>query len=527
MRSLDRRREHPVAVVDIGSNSGRIVVFDIDRRGALEILADERFPLRLIREMNADRQLKASAIERTIRVLRDFRQLAAGTGAFPVIAVATAAVREAANASLFIRRVRREVGLDVQVIDGARESRLAFLGAIYGLPVRHGTLIDIGGGSLQITRFRGRRLKRSWSLPLGALRLSDRFLSSDPPTGGQIRKLRKHLLGVFNNLNLRTMRADEMLVGTGGTIRNLAKIDSRVQEYPIQRLHGYPLHRARLSGWEAYLTSRRLSRMTSLPGLSRDRADSIVGGCIIAESIMELLGAREMLVAGQGLREGLVLEALDLEPPAIDAVRTKSIDDFTARFSCCWTERAERRKEIVSLLCRRLMPETQAEVRELVGHAAVLLDVGRSIDFYRRYRHTAMILRATDLLGFDHRQLLMLSAFVEHAEDDRIDFGRYHPLLHLDDRPIARKAGITLALADSIEHRTAQERSLDLTCEVRMDRVTLRSPSIEHWDPKDLGARFRKAFGRDLVLSGRNAPKKRGSRGVRSGSEVSGFRPSS
>jgi exopolyphosphatase/guanosine-5'-triphosphate,3'-diphosphate pyrophosphatase len=197
--------------VDIGSNSGRIVLFDIGRRGVLEILAGERFSLRLIRQMGAGHRLRSSAIERTIGVLKDFRQLPKGAGAFPVIAVATAAVREATNAALFIRRVRREVGLTVKVLDGAGEARHAFLGAICGLPVRHGTLIDIGGGSLQITRFRDRKLKRSWSLPLGALRMSDRFLSGDPPTGGQIRRLRKHILQRFNSLNLPVMREGGIL----------------------------------------------------------------------------------------------------------------------------------------------------------------------------------------------------------------------------------------------------------------------------------------------------------------------------
>jgi exopolyphosphatase/guanosine-5'-triphosphate,3'-diphosphate pyrophosphatase len=334
--------------------------------------------------------------------------------------------------------------------------------------------------------------------------MSDRFLESDPPTGGQIRKLRKHVLEVFRSLNFPPMQEGEILIGTGGTVRNLAKIDSRALNFPIQRLHGYQLRRSRLSGWEDFLTSARRSRRTSLPGLNRDRADSIVGGCLVADSVMDLLGAKEMLVAGQGLREGLVLETLGLETPGIDAVRAKSIGDLTSRFSCFWTERAERRKGIVDLLCRKLMPGAPLEVREMAGLAATLLDIGRSIDFYRRYRHTAMILRATDLLGFDHRQVLMLAAMVEHADDDGIDFRRYHPLLHREDRPSVRKAGIILALADSIERRALPERYADLTCEVQKDQVILRSSAIEHWDPRDLGERFLKAFSRDLVLKGRD-----------------------
>ena len=140
----------------------------------------------------------------------------------------------------------------------------------------------------------------------------------------------------------------------------------------------------------------------------------------------------------------------------------------------------------------------------MAGHAATLLDIGRSIDFYRRYRHTAMILRATDLLGFDHRQVLMLAAIVEHADDEGIDFRRYHPLLHPEDRPSLQKAGIILALADSIERRAPPDRFADLTCEVQKDRVLLRSSAIENWDPRDLGERFLKAFSRDLVLKRRD-----------------------
>ncbi|HJS56693.1 MAG TPA: Ppx/GppA family phosphatase, partial [Vicinamibacteria bacterium] len=297
----------PVAVIDIGSNSGRAVVYGIEPGGTLRILASSRASLRLVRELDDTRALSRDSVERAMEALRDFKAIAVGGAARRLVAVATAAVRDAANGLRFIERVRRELGISVRLLSGEEEARYGFLGAVRGLPVEDGFLFDQGGGSLQLSRFRKRRLGESDSFPLGALRLSDAFLKTDPPTGKEMRRLRSHARSFFEDSGFGRLARGESLVGTGGTVRNLAKVDQRLRQYPLRRLHGYALGRARLEKIVSMLAARRLKKRAQVPGLNDDRGDSIVGGGLAILTLMEWLDASEVLVSGQGVREGLAL----------------------------------------------------------------------------------------------------------------------------------------------------------------------------------------------------------------------------
>jgi exopolyphosphatase / guanosine-5'-triphosphate,3'-diphosphate pyrophosphatase len=498
-----RRRSSPGrsrAVIDLGSNTGRIVVFRSAGHASLEIVWDSKVPLRLIRELDARGRLKPKGIDRTLRALRDFRAVAEGTGASRVLAVATSAAREVADGPSLIRCIRRETGVRVRILDAEAEARLAFLGAVYGLPVRHGLLVDLGGGSLQIVRFRDRRLLRSWSLPLGALRLSDQFIASRRPSAGMMRKLRAHLNGRLKKERIPALAADECLIGTGGTIRNLAKIESRHPGFPILRLHGHVLTRGRLGQVASLLTARRPAALVSLPGLSKDRAESITAGCVTVETVMDLLGARELLVSGQGLREGLLLDEMGRKLPGVGTVRRTSMADLSSRFASWNAVRAERRADLAERFFRRLEGKKARDMRELLGFAAQVLDIGRSIDYYQRHQHAAMILRSTNLLGFSHREIALLSAVVEFAGDPGASLKRYRPLLSDTDHRSVLRAGVVMALADEIEHRLPSGDPVRVRISLRSDSVVLRSPALEAWDPRRLAERFRGAFGRDLRI---------------------------
>src|SRR3954451_3284990 len=212
----------PLGVVDLGSNSGRVLVVRLNDLGHLDVLETEGTPLRLVHELNTSASLGEPVVQRTLEVLRGFEAIARGAGATKIVAVATAAVREASNGEAFVQRLRDETGLDVSVISGELEARYGFLGAVYSVPATDGVLVDIGGGSVQITRFRDRTLKQSWSLPLGALRLSDRFLLGDPPTASERKRLEDYVRRTLRDAEVPRLRNGDVLVGTGGSIRNLA-----------------------------------------------------------------------------------------------------------------------------------------------------------------------------------------------------------------------------------------------------------------------------------------------------------------
>jgi exopolyphosphatase / guanosine-5'-triphosphate,3'-diphosphate pyrophosphatase len=492
--------DQPLAIVDLGSNSGRVVVLRIDPHGNLEILADGRSPLRLARDVGNGGRLSSEAIQRTVDALRDFQAVAAGSGAGKTIAVATSAIRESKNADELLERVLVESGLAVRVIDGAEEARYGFLGAIHGVQVEHGMVVDIGGGSMELTRFRSRELVDSWTLPLGALRLSDRFLIHDPPSDREIESLRKHVRRALADADISPASPDDQMVGTGGTIRNLAKMDRRGRRYPIPRLHGYVLTRRRVQDLSQLLVSRPVARRRNISGLNADRADSIVGGVLGAESAMEVLRAETMVVSSHGLREGLAYDAIGRVPPSPEEARRMSVAALARRFTSWERGRASRRTRINLMLLGALEPEVGPQVRERLSHAATILDVGRSIDYYRRYEHTADILTESDLAGFTHRKLALLAAVIRQAGDESMSVGLYRPVLGPDDRrPVARQATI-LALADEIEHRIGPGQGMLVDCEVRKREVVLRAPLFDGYRQNLMSARFRRVFGKRLTF---------------------------
>src|SRR5262245_7115848 len=319
-------------------------------------------------------------------------------------------MRDAANGREVIARVRRELKMTLRVIDGQREAYYGFLGGVRGLPVDHGLLFDIGGGSMEVARFRDRRLVGSWTLPLGALRLSHRLLRSDPPRRGEVRRLRAHVRQRLEEAGVAPLRKDESLVGTGGTVRNLAKIDRRAQGYPIPRLHGYLLPIRRVQAIAALLSERRQRKRDRIPGLSGDRSDSMVGGVLAVETLMEVVRARDVQVSGQGVREGLAHSLFGDDVPTRDQAREASLASVTSRFSGFDPPSAARRAAVAGSLYSALMPFGGDELRSALAVAARVLDVGRSIDFFERYAHASLVVQAADLDGFSHREVALIAA---------------------------------------------------------------------------------------------------------------------
>ncbi len=486
----------PVAVIDIGSNSGRVMVYAHEAGGQLHILAGSRASLRLARGMGPHGgRIPADALDRTLDALRDFRSIARGSGALRIVAAGTSALRDASNGPAFIRRVKEELGVEIRVLSGAEEAQYGFLGAVGGLAVDDGVLFDLGGGSLQVGRFQSRRLLGAVSLPLGSLRVSDAFLKSDPPAARELRKLREHVRSTLEEGGIQPLPAGGRVVGTGGTVRNLARIDERSAGYPIRRLHGYVLTRRRLHEIATKLSGMRQKKRARMPGLNADRSDSVAGGAVVLDQLLDLLGAEEVVVSGQGVREGLarslVGESLDPAP----ALRRAAIFALAQRFAGWSSDRAQRRSATVRALGDNLGRWPSAEAGELLEHAACLLDTGRSVDFFDRHEHVADLVLATDLAGFSHRQVALLSAIVRRAGDEDAPARSLAPLVVAADRPVVSRAAVLLALADEITERCPPAAEPALACRVRGGEAEVTVPALASWGARGIGERFEAAFG--------------------------------
>ncbi len=498
-----RKAKPPLAIIDIGSNSARIVVYDREPGGHLRIVASARSSLRLVEGVVENHAIGEVAMERAREALRDFRAIALGAGARAIRVYATAAVREATDGREFSRLVARTMKSPLQILDGDAEALYGFHGALRGLDSRSGLLFDLGGGSLQLTEFRQRTRVRSWSVPLGALRLSRRYLERDPPTEKEIKSLRSHIDGFLEELPLKSLRPGSRLVGTGGTVRNLARIERFRLKTPGSRLHGHELSLEAIEEieWELRESPRR--KRLEVLGLSKDRSDSIVAGAVVIGRLLDYVEADDILVSGQGLREGLAYAALgdtDTEPESVRATSTQAL---LSRFRGVDALHGARRAELAMTLFARLVRHEGDRGRvfgSALGYAAQVLDIGRSVDFFDRHEHAARIVLASELDGFSQVEVARIAAILHAADLEGLALDEYEPLVTHEDRATVERAAVLLLLADDLLERAPRGTTPRLTITVRGDRISIHPTRVSAWRPRGLGDRFFRTFKKQLFV---------------------------
>jgi len=292
-----------LAVVDLGSNAARFLLVRIDPGIGYRILLEQRVQTRL--GAGQPGELPGAAIELTLSSVRRFLDRVENGSRPRVLAVATAAVREAANRDRLLDALRDREGVDVRVLSGGDEARLGALAALQSLPVQDGVIADLGGGSLQLTCIRSGSIAEAASVALGAVRTTERHLRGDPPTPGEVRALRRdvreHVLGV-----LPPARRGDELIGLGGTVRALARLHLAAREEEHRGRHGLRIQQSDVAAIRERLERLPLHRRRRMPGLKAERADIILAGAITIEELMAFGGYARLTVCTGGVRDGLL-----------------------------------------------------------------------------------------------------------------------------------------------------------------------------------------------------------------------------
>jgi exopolyphosphatase / guanosine-5'-triphosphate,3'-diphosphate pyrophosphatase len=304
-----------VAAIDLGTNTIRLLVGEADGAGGYRPVLSAQEITRLGQGLLPTRRLQPEPMQRSLAVLRRFREMAACQGAVTVAAVGTSALREATNRSGFLDMALRETGLDVRVISGDEEARLTLLGVRNALrrPPDRFLMLDIGGGSTELLLAHGQDIRAAVSTGLGAVKLTEAHVKSDPPTAAELGALRDAVAARIARVGARELPAlgqGEILVGTAGTVTTLAAIDLSLEHYDPVRVTGHHLSRVRVAELLERLARLPLRERRQVPGLEPGRADVIVAGTIVCLGIMDGLEFTELTVSDGGLREGILLDLL-------------------------------------------------------------------------------------------------------------------------------------------------------------------------------------------------------------------------
>ncbi|MGE3485285.1 MAG: exopolyphosphatase [Nitrospira sp.] len=299
------------ASIDIGTLTCRLLIADLSPGQPLKELRSDRRILRLGEGVDRTKRLSSAAMDRTITCIQEWHNVINAYHVEAIAVVATSAVRDAGNRQEFLERVKREAGFDVEVITGDEEARRTLLGIRSGLPagITDILALDIGGGSTEFILDRVGQKPTVRSIDIGVVRLCERLLRHDPPTGEEVREAREWVsretkAAVANMGN----HCQTTFVGTAGTITSLAAMAQKLQTYEPARIHNYTLKLETIQELEHTLLSRTKAERVGLPGLEKNREEVIAAGAIIIRTIMETLDQKECLVSDLGLREGVLMD---------------------------------------------------------------------------------------------------------------------------------------------------------------------------------------------------------------------------
>ena len=306
----DSPRTMRLAGVDIGTLTCRLLIADLSAGGGLKEFRSERRILRLGEGVDQTKRLSVAAMDRVAQCLREWRELIDASQVHAIAAVATSAVRDAANRDEFLSLVKRETGFEVELISGEEEARRTMLGIRSGLP--HGVTdvlaLDIGGGSTEFILDRPGQNPVVRSIDIGVVRLCERLLHHDPLTEKEILQAREWVakettaaVSAMDNYQTATF------VGTAGTVTSLAAMAQKLPTYEPARIHNYRLQLNTIQDLEQTLLSRKKTDRVGLPGLEKGREEVIASGAIIIRTVMETLGKSAVLVSDLGLREGVLI----------------------------------------------------------------------------------------------------------------------------------------------------------------------------------------------------------------------------
>ena len=457
-----------LAAIDIGTNSLHMLVVKVRPDLSFEVIDREKEMVRLGAGGLGGRALTQEAVRSALQVLAKFRRLAEAHSVDETVAVATSAVREAENGGKFLGAIRSQTGIRARVISGTEEARLIHLAAAYGtsLAGEVAVAVDIGGGSVEITRGAGSTLSQGRSFKVGVIRLTERFVKTDPITQRDERKLVRHINAELGDyLDEIVELGFDRVIGTSGTALSLGAVVAAAEDgapgasLRNRRIPAKQLHRVRKA-----FVNLDLEERLRVAGLEPRRGDLAVAGAVLLDTIVRRLGTTALTLCDLSLREGLVLDYIARHRKQIAQadrypdIRRRSVIELAERCSY-WPEHAHHVSRLALTLfehARSIHNLTDRE-REWLEYAALLHDIGVHISYESHHKHSHYLIKNGDLRGFEPDEIDIMALVARYHR--RATPKRTHAefaALSGERRQIVRSLSALLRLAENLDRSHSQ-----------------------------------------------------------------------
>jgi exopolyphosphatase / guanosine-5'-triphosphate,3'-diphosphate pyrophosphatase len=500
-----------LAVIDLGSNSFRLVVFSATE-GWWQRTDEIYQPVRIGEGMGTTGRLGEAPMKRALATLDVFAHFcqAAGLEGEAVDAVATSAIRDAENAESFLARARERTNLPIRVLSREQEARYGYLAAVNSTTLADGCVLDLGGGSMQLVRVAERLAQESGSWRLGAVRMTERFLpGKGPAKRRQLEELREH---VVQELRVATWLpgTGRRLVGIGGTVRNLAVAVQRAAGMPTNGVQGAVVTREALKELVCRLAAMSVAERSGVPGIKLARADLILAGAVAVQGALEAGGFETMEVTEAGLREGVFFERhLAGRPVALfEDVRRASVMNLASRYH---VEDATHTRHVAALalgmfdqLARLGLHEGDPRERELLWAACILHDIGMSVDYDDHHKHSRYLILNGGLPGFSPTEVAIIAQAARYHRKGLPEPGPLGALFGEGDGERLNRCAALLRLAEDLE-RSRDQLVRDTVLTSHNGQVELRlladgESAVPRWAAGRESELFARAFHRGLAV---------------------------
>jgi exopolyphosphatase/guanosine-5'-triphosphate,3'-diphosphate pyrophosphatase len=505
-----------LAVIDLGSNSFRLVVF-MAGEGWWKRTDEIYEPVRIGEGLAASGELGREPIARAMATLDVFAQFsrASGLQTSAIDAVATSAIRDARNAEDFLERARERSGLPIRVLSREAEARYGYLAAVNSTTLGDGCVLDLGGGSMQLVQVAERQAGESGSWRVGTVRMSEQFLPANGPAKRrQIEALSDHVAEQLAPAEWLTAAGgssqSRRLVGIGGTVRNLAAAAQRAAGLPSNGVQGMVLQREALDELIVRLAALPAAERASVPGVKPARADLILAGAVVVQGVLRAGGFDGLETTEAGLREGVFFERLLAahDPPLFADVRRTSVLNLAGQYH--FDVAHTRHVAVLALgmfdeLARLGLHDGDARERELLWAASMLHDIGMSVDYDDHHKHSRYLILNAGLPGFSPVEVAIIAQAARYHRKGMPDPGPLRPLFADGDEERLDRCAVLLRLAEDLE-RSRDQLVRGTRIALRENEVELRliadgEPLVPRWAANRERELFARAFHRELEVA--------------------------
>lgn len=395
------------AVIDIGSNSVRMVIYERTSRFAFHLLHETKSRVRISEKAYENNgNLQEAPLLRAFSALKEFSYIINEHKVHKILCVATSALRDAPNKKDFIKKVKKELNLNIKIIEGEREAYLGGMAAANLLHLDSALTVDIGGGSTELALFTDKKVTQTYSLDIGTVRLKELFFDNN-----DIKGAKKYIAKELEKIPSAVKH--ENLVGIGGTLRAISKMVMEKEEVQFRKLHGYTYKVKCQKEYFSSILNANEEELKEL-GVKKDRLDIIQAGLLILCTLIEHLDVKSIISSGVGVREGLFLSDLlrtqhDAFPTNYNPSVTSLLNRFTQDKNSYLIEQSSKLFDLVSESI-----QLNKKYKKAFTLAIKLSQIGKELDYYESHRHAYYILLNGLNYGFSHNETVLISTLVRY-----------------------------------------------------------------------------------------------------------------